>query len=149
MLCPRALGVLQRQLGLRRRLQLEGKVDHDHLFFRKSGQPIHNLQYPYVRWRRTLRRLAMRCRKPYCARHSFVSWNLMIGKNPLWVAKQHGDDAKDERLQMLCNILSAFVDLSWNADSVQMLGEHTSTDREGQPVSAIDRVDTSAQFELF
>jgi integrase len=29
-------------------------------------------------------------RKPYCARHSSVSWNLMVGKNPLWVAKQHG-----------------------------------------------------------
>jgi integrase len=31
-----------------------------------------------------------RYRKPYCARHSSVSWNLMIGKNPLWVTKQHG-----------------------------------------------------------
>jgi integrase len=28
--------------------------------------------------------------EPYNARHSFVSWNLMLGKNPLWVAKQHG-----------------------------------------------------------
>ena len=27
---------------------------------------------------------------PYNARHSSVSWNLMVGKNPLWVAKQHG-----------------------------------------------------------
>ena len=26
----------------------------------------------------------------YNARHSTVSWNLMVGKNPLWVAKQHG-----------------------------------------------------------
>ena len=32
----------------------------------------------------------MRYRRPYTARHSSVSWNLMIGKNPLWVAKQHG-----------------------------------------------------------
>jgi hypothetical protein len=30
------------------------------------------------------------CREPYNARHSSVSWNLMVGKNPLWVAKQHG-----------------------------------------------------------
>jgi hypothetical protein len=29
-------------------------------------------------------------RKPYCARHSSVSWDLMVGRNPLWVAKQHG-----------------------------------------------------------
>jgi len=32
----------------------------------------------------------IRYRKPYCARHSSVSWNLMGGKSPLWVAKQHG-----------------------------------------------------------
>lgn len=31
-----------------------------------------------------------RYREPYNARHSFVSWNLMLGKNLLWVAKQHG-----------------------------------------------------------
>lgn len=24
------------------------------------------------------------------ARHSSVSWNLMLGRNPLWIAKQHG-----------------------------------------------------------
>lgn len=24
------------------------------------------------------------------ARHTSVSWNLMVGKNPLWVAPQHG-----------------------------------------------------------
>ncbi len=34
--------------------------------------------------------MKLRYRKPYCARHSSVSWNLMIGRNPLWVAKQHG-----------------------------------------------------------
>jgi hypothetical protein len=27
---------------------------------------------------------------PIRGRHSSVSWNLMAGKNPLWVAKQHG-----------------------------------------------------------
>jgi hypothetical protein len=31
-----------------------------------------------------------RYREPYNTRHSSVSWNLMAGKNPLWVAKQHG-----------------------------------------------------------
>jgi integrase len=30
-----------------------------------------------------------RDREPYNARHSSVTWNLMTGKNPLWVAKQH------------------------------------------------------------
>ena len=91
MLCPRALLVLRRQLALRARLQHEGRIHHDHLFFKDNGEPIRNLLYPYVRWRQTLQRLRMiRYRKPYCARHSSVSWNLMTGKSPLWVAKQHG-----------------------------------------------------------
>jgi hypothetical protein len=32
----------------------------------------------------------MRHRKPYAARHTSVSWNLMIGRNALLVAKEHG-----------------------------------------------------------
>jgi len=90
-LCPRALEVLKRQLALRARLKLAGKIHHEELFFKENGEPIRNLQYPYVRWRRTLTiTLKGRYREPYNARHSSVSWNLMIGKNPLWVAKQHG-----------------------------------------------------------
>ncbi len=61
------------------------------MFFKEGGTPIRNLQYPWVRWRRTLQvTLKTRYREPYNARHSSVSWNLMMGKNPLWVAKQHG-----------------------------------------------------------
>jgi integrase len=90
-LCPRAMNVLRRQLALRARLQHEGRIQHDHLFFKDNGAPIRTLLYPYVRWRQTLQRLrTVRDRKPYCARHSSVSWNLMTRKCPLWVAKQHG-----------------------------------------------------------
>ena len=90
-LCPRALHVLKRQLALRARLKLAGEIDHEELFFKDDGSPIRNLQYPWVRWRRTLTgTLKGRYREPYNARHSSVTWNLMIGKNPLWVAKQHG-----------------------------------------------------------
>lgn len=89
-LCPRALEVLKRQFDLRARLKLAGEIQHDELFFQADGNPIRNLQYPWIRWRSTLRRLKMRYRDAYNARHSSVSWNLMIGKNPLWVAKQHG-----------------------------------------------------------
>jgi integrase len=90
-LCPRALQVLRRQLALRARREKASKIEHGYLFFKESGEPICNLQYPYDRWRRTLSRLnTIRYRKPYCARHSSVSWNLMIDRNPLWVAKQHG-----------------------------------------------------------
>ena len=90
-LCPRALEVLKAQLHLRARLELAGQLDHDYVFFHPSGEPIRNLNAPYERWRHTLRTsVKLRYRKPYCARHSSVSWNLMIGKNPLWVSKQHG-----------------------------------------------------------
>ena len=90
-LSARALDVLHRQLALRKRLELAGKINHDHLFFKENGEPIRNLQYPYRRWRWTMARIPqIRYRKPYCARHSSVSWDLMVGRNPLWVAKQHG-----------------------------------------------------------
>jgi integrase len=90
-LCPRALQVLKRHLAFRAGLKLAGKIRHDHLFFMENGEPIRNLNYPWVRWRSTLQlSLKTRYREPYCARHSSVSWNLMIGKNHLWVAKQHG-----------------------------------------------------------
>jgi integrase len=89
-LCPRALAVLKRQLALRARLETVGVIRHDHVFFRETGDPFRNLQIQARRWRATLTSLKLRCRRPYVARHSSVSWNLMIGKNPLWIAKQHG-----------------------------------------------------------
>jgi integrase len=90
-LCPRALAILKRQLTLRAELERTGQIDHDHLFFQANGTPIRNLQYPYTRWRRTFARMRrVRYRKPYCARHSSVSWDLMIGRSALWVARQHG-----------------------------------------------------------
>ncbi len=45
---------------------------------------------PCVRWRQALRRMKVRYRDPYNARHSSVSWIPMLGKNLLWVAKNHG-----------------------------------------------------------
>jgi integrase len=89
-LCPRALSVLRKQLRLRAHLAAAGKINHDHVFFLDCGEPIQNLQGPQIRWRKTLQSLKLRYRRPYTARHSSVSWNLMVGKNVLWVAKQHG-----------------------------------------------------------
>lgn len=90
LLYPRALLVLKRQLRLRACLEAESKIDHDYVFVQHCGAPLSNLQYPQWRWRKTLRSLKLRYRRPYTARHSSVSWNLMISKNPLWVAQQHG-----------------------------------------------------------
>jgi integrase len=90
-LCPRAIRVVSRQLKLRERLKAAGLIEHEHLFFGADGAVIRHLQYVARRWRHSLSRLPdIRYRRPYNARHSSVSWNLMIGKSPLWVSKQHG-----------------------------------------------------------
>ncbi|MBS0417709.1 MAG: DUF3596 domain-containing protein [Proteobacteria bacterium] len=89
-LCPRALSVLRRQLHLRARLEAAGQIDHPHVFFLETGASFRSLQCPQVRWRKTLRSLSIRYRRPYTARQTSVSWSLMAGRNPLWVAKQHG-----------------------------------------------------------
>lgn len=68
-----------------------GKIQHNDLLFKESGAPIRNLNDLYDHWVWTLfKSVKVRYREPYAARHSCISWNLMIGKNLLWVAKQHG-----------------------------------------------------------
>src|SRR4051812_18692441 len=89
-LCPRALSVLRRQLRLRESLAAAGEIDHEHVFFVETGEPFRSLHHPQRRWRKTLQSLKVRYRRPYTARQTSVSWSLMAGKNPLWVAKQHG-----------------------------------------------------------
>ena len=89
-LCPRALSVLKRQLALRETYERAGQLAHDFVFFKDDGKPIRNLKYPYVRWVHVLDKFGVRYREPYNARHSFVSWCLMLGKNPLWCSKQFG-----------------------------------------------------------
>ncbi|HKT73224.1 MAG TPA: DUF3596 domain-containing protein [Steroidobacteraceae bacterium] len=93
-LCLRARAVLARHLQLRHRLVSQGRIAHDRLFFLKSGEPIQNLVGVQRCWRRSLKRTGLRSRRPYCARHSSVSWCLMMGKNPLWVARQHGHSVR-------------------------------------------------------
>lgn len=111
-LCPRALEVLTRHLALRARLKLQGLIDHQDLFFRDNGRSIQDLNHPYDRWRKTLRvTLKARYREPYSARHSSVSWNLMLGKNLLWVAKQHGHG-----VQTMLNAYAAWIEGSSESD---------------------------------
>jgi integrase len=106
-LCPRASAVLRGQLALHGRLWAAGLVQHDHVFFRETGEPFWNLQIQGKRWRKTLTSLKLRYRRPYTARHSSVSWNLLAGKNPLWVAKQHGHS--------ICTMLRVYAAWADNA----------------------------------
>jgi integrase len=89
-LCPRAIAVLRRQRALHCHVKSRERIDHDQLFFRHDGAPIRDLGYLAKCWRKSSERLGLRFRRPYCARHTYVSWNLMIGKNPLFVSRQHG-----------------------------------------------------------
>lgn len=52
--------------------------------------PYHDLQVQLKRWDHMHKRLGIRRRVPYQMRHTSVTWNLLIGKPLLWVAKQHG-----------------------------------------------------------
>jgi len=110
-LCPRALLVLRKQLRLRARLEAAGKLDHDYVFVQSSGAPLRNLQYSQWRWHQTLSALNLRYRRPYTARHSSVSWNLMIDKNPLWVAKQHGHS-----IETMLRVYAAWAEGAVEAD---------------------------------
>jgi integrase len=87
---PRAIAVLKRQLALYRNLRDRGRIDHDHLFFNSDGTPIRYLGRLAKCWGKSSDRVGLRLRRPYCARHTSVSWNLMIGKPPLLVLQQHG-----------------------------------------------------------
>src|ERR1700736_5469974 len=110
-LCPRAVAIIERQLRLREREVFAGLIRHDHLFFTASGAPMRDLKYAYWRWQRTLRRLAIRYRKPYMARHTSVSWNLMLGRNPLRVAKEHG-----HRISTMFSVYAAWIEGAVEAD---------------------------------
>jgi hypothetical protein len=120
---PRAIAVIERQLRLRERLERAGRIDHEHLFFTDSGAPIPDVKYPYTRWQRALRRLAIRYRKPYMARHTSVSWNLMIGRNPLLVAKEHG-----HRLTTMLSVYAAWTEGAVEADISAIRHAMTRTD---------------------
>jgi Phage integrase family len=89
-LCPRALEVLRRHLALRAEYVAAGKIRHEHLFFLEDGRPISDPEITRWRWSESIKALNIRKRGPYHARHSSVTWQLMLGKNLLWVAKQHG-----------------------------------------------------------
>jgi integrase len=110
-LCPRAIAILKRQLALRQALIARGRIEHDQLFFNANGSPIRRLGHVARCWRQSLDRLGLRFRRPYCARHTSVSWNLMIGKSPLWVSRQHG-----HRVATMFSTYAAWMDGALESD---------------------------------
>jgi integrase len=141
-LCPRALGVLKRQLALRERLVAARRIHHDYVFVYATGEPIQDLQVATIPWRKTLRSLKVRYRRPYTARHSSVSWNFMLGKNVLWVAKQHGHS-----IITMLRIYAAWTEGAMEADVAaiersMMLTRTPPRDRPRQPPRSGGRLAT-------
>jgi integrase len=83
-------GVLVKRLALRERTVAAGIINHDFLFFSAVGEPLKTTYLPYNRWTEVLATLPVRFRKPYNARHAYMSWRLMIGHNRLLVAYEDG-----------------------------------------------------------
>jgi integrase len=111
-LCPRARAILERQLLVRARLMEQHGIQHEpHLFVTDDGRPIPDVKYPYPRWERTLKRLRIRYRRPYVARHTSVSWNLMMSRNPLLIAKEHG-----HRILTMLTVYAAWTEGAVEAD---------------------------------
>jgi integrase len=110
-LCPRALEVLRRHLALRSEYVAVGKIRHEHLFFLEDGRPISDPEITRWRWSESIKALNVRRRGPYHARHSSVTWQLMLGKNLLWVAKQHGHS-----VEVMLRMYAAWLDGATEAD---------------------------------
>ena len=110
-LCPRALEVLKRHLALRQEYVSAGKIHHEHLFFLEDGRPISDPEITRWRWSESINSLNIRRRGPYHARHSSVTWQLMLGKNLLWVAKQHGHS-----VEVMLRMYAAWLDGATDTD---------------------------------
>jgi integrase len=106
---------LERQLQLLAQREHAGRIKHSYLFCNPNGEPIREIGTVYQRWRQRLRQLAIRYRKPCAARHSSASWDLMLGRNPLFVAQQHGHSV----LTML-TVYAAWTQGSPEADVVSI-----------------------------
>jgi hypothetical protein len=92
---------------------------------------MRDLKYAYWRWQRTLRRLAIRYRKPYLARHTSVSWNLIIGRPPLLVAKEHG-----HRIATLFAVYAAWIEGALEADITAIRDARNRTGGEVREATA-------------
>jgi integrase len=110
-LCPRALEILGRHLALRAGYVAAGKITHKHLFFLEDGRPIGDPEITRWRWSESIKALNIQRRGPYHARHSSVTWQLMLGKNLLWVAKQHGHS-----VEVMLRMYAAWLDGATDAD---------------------------------
>jgi integrase len=106
-----AIQVLKSHLELRAAYVAAGRISHDRLFFLDDGSAISDPEVTRWRWNESLQKLGIRQRGPYHARHSSVTWALMLGKNLLWVAKQHGHS-----VEVMLRMYAAWIEGATEAD---------------------------------
>jgi integrase len=103
----------------------------------------------HVYWGRCLRRLGLRYREPYQARHSFATLNLMAGANPSWVARQLGH----VNPQMLFKVYAKWIDgadKSRERDKVNaVLGHKRATEIRENLETAARSIPSLAEREGF
>ena len=103
--------MLKAHLELRATYVAAGKINHDRLFFLEDGNAISDPEVTRWRWNESLQKLGICQRGPYHARHSSVTWALMLGKNLLWVAKQHGHS-----VEVMLRMYAAWIEGVTEAD---------------------------------
>jgi integrase len=128
---PRAMAVLKRQLALRDRYVAAGTIDHDFVFFTESGAPLRSSKYTYGRWLHTIEKLSIRYRKPYAARHSCMTWHLLIGKDKLWCSKTFGHG-----VEVMFKMYAAWIDGTTEAD-IESIGRAMQVEPTGARVEAL------------
>ena len=95
-----------------------------------DGEPIRSLKYPYMRWRYVMEKLDLRYRDPYTARHSCVSWHLMLGKNLVWCARQHGHS-----VQVMLSNYGTWIESATDVD-VEEIKRSLTSEPTGAKVTA-------------
>ena len=99
--------VSDRMPGITRRRAANGGFD----YYDPAGRPISDPEITRWRWSESINSLNIRRRGPYHARHSSVTWQLMLGKNLLWVAKQHGHS-----VEVMLRMYAAWLDGATDTD---------------------------------
>jgi integrase len=132
--CPRAIQVLNRQLALRQDYVMAGKLRHELLFFFPDGKRISDPEVTRWRWTESLQRVRVRQRGPYHARHTYVTWLLMTGKNLLWVAEQNGHSVM---LRMYAKWLKGSTEADIEAIRQAMNARHDRSASAPQAINAL------------
>lgn len=70
-------------------------------------------------WHPTLKALGLRERDPYQTRHTYATMMLMMGANPMWVAKQMGHAT----MKMLLDIYARWIDKADKSREIQKVNE--------------------------